>query len=227
MNSSAKLAPLTPAFRAMIRDRLCARAQKAGLDGLLLLAPGNVGYASGWKFSIHERPMGLWLPVGGEPTLFVPHLELENAMDVPGVTVRTYEEFPGVVPPVLWMIGETRSKRLGIDALDAQLLAPAQELARIDLADHVLDARAVAPHRPESTFVMDEVVVLVDAVAPVRIAHDHMLHRHAREVREIDRVRVGRHPVTLEHDARTGVLRWVRRGRIGIGMRRGRGRHGR
>ena len=143
MNSSAKLAPLTPAFRAMIRDRLRARAQKAGLDGLLLLAPGTVGDASGWKFSIHERPMGLWLSVGADPILFVPHLELENAMDVPGVTVRTYEEFPGVVPPVLWMIGETRSKRLGIDALDAQLLAPAQELARIDLTDHVLPERSV------------------------------------------------------------------------------------
>jgi Xaa-Pro aminopeptidase len=127
----------------MIRDRLRARAQKAGLDGLLLLAPGNVGYASGWKFSIHERPMGLWLPVGGDPTLFVPHLELENALDVPGVTVRTYEEFPGLLPPVLWMIGQTRAKRLGIDTLDAQLLAPANDLAQIDLTDHVLPERSV------------------------------------------------------------------------------------
>ena len=137
------LAPLTPAFRAMIRDRLRARAQAAGLDGLLLLAPGNVGYASGWKFSIHERPMGLWLPVGADPTLFVPHLELENALDVPGVNVRTYEEFPGLVPPVLWMIGQTRAKRLGIDTLDAQLLAPASDLAQIDLTDHVLPERSV------------------------------------------------------------------------------------
>jgi Xaa-Pro aminopeptidase len=127
----------------MIRDRLRARAQASGLDGLLLLAPGNVGYASGWKFSIHERPMGLWLPVGADPTLFVPHLELENALDVPGVTVRTYEEFPGLVPPVLWMVGQTRAKRLGIDTLDAQLLAPASDLAQIDLTDHVLPERSV------------------------------------------------------------------------------------
>ena len=137
------LAPLTPAFRAMIRDRLRARAAQAGLDGLLLLAPGNVGYASGWKFSIHERPMGLWLPVGADPVLFVPHLELENAMDVPGVAVRTYEEFPGEVPPVLWMIGQTGAKRLGLDSLDAALLAPARDLAQIDLTDHVLPERSV------------------------------------------------------------------------------------
>jgi len=142
------LSPLPPAFRAMIRDRLRARAQGAGLDGLLLLAPGNVGYASGWKFSIHERPMGLWLPVGAEPILFVPHLELENAQDVPGVTIQTYAEFPGLVPPVLWMIAQTGAKRLGIDALDARLLAPAMDLALIDLTDHCLPERSVK-HAPE------------------------------------------------------------------------------
>lgn len=137
------LAPLSPAFRAMIRDRLRARAQRAGLDGLLLLAPGNVGYASGWKFSIHERPMGLWLPVGQEPILYVPHLELENALDVPGVTVRTYEEFPGLTPPVLWMLAQTGAKRIGIDTLDASLLGAAQDLAQIDLTDHVLPERSI------------------------------------------------------------------------------------
>lgn len=137
------IAPLTPAFRVMVRDRLRARAEAAGLDGLLLLAPGNVGYAAGWKFSIHERPMGLWLPVGGEPVLFVPHLELENAQGVPGVQVATYEEFPGLVPPVLWMLRETGARRIGVDALEAGLLAPAREIAEIDLTDHVLPERAV------------------------------------------------------------------------------------
>lgn len=137
------LTPLSPAFRAMIRDRLRARAERAGLDGLLLLAPGNVGYASGWKFSIHERPMGLWLPVGQDPILYVPHLELENALDVPGVTVRTYEEFPGLTPPVLWMLAQTGAKRIGIDTLDASLLGAAQDLARIDLTDHVLPERSI------------------------------------------------------------------------------------
>ena len=74
------MTPLPPSFRAMLRDRLRARAQAAGLDGLLLLAPGNVAYASGWLFSVNERPMGLYIPVNGDATLFVPHLELENAL---------------------------------------------------------------------------------------------------------------------------------------------------
>ena len=40
------LAPLAPAFRAAVRDRLRTRAEAAGLDGLLVLAAGNVIYAT-------------------------------------------------------------------------------------------------------------------------------------------------------------------------------------
>jgi Xaa-Pro dipeptidase len=136
--------PLPPAFRAMLRDRLRTRAVAAGLDGLLLLTPGNVAYASGWLFSMNERPIGFWLPVEGEPTLFVPHLELENALAVPGVQVATYEEFPGRVPPALWMIEATGARRLGVDALEARHLRAAEALVDwLDLADHVLPERGV------------------------------------------------------------------------------------
>jgi Xaa-Pro aminopeptidase len=138
------LAPLTPAFRAMLRDRLRARAEAAGLEGLLLLAPGNVAYATGWLFSVNERPMGVWLPVEGEAVLMVPHLELENAEAVPGVRVATYPEFPGHVPPALWMLRETGARRVGVDALEARLLAEAQAgVARLDLTDHCLPERGV------------------------------------------------------------------------------------
>ncbi|NEX46615.1 M24 family metallopeptidase [Pseudotabrizicola algicola] len=135
--------PLPPAFRDTVRDRLRARAAASGLDGLLILAPGNLAYATGWMFSVNERPMGLWLPVAGDPVLMVPHLELENALSVAGVTVATYPEFPGDVPPVLWMLGQTRARRIGVDALEARLLTAAQQIAQIDLTDHVLPERAV------------------------------------------------------------------------------------
>jgi len=138
------LTPLTPAFLSMLRDRLRQRAVTAGLDGLLLLAPGNVAYASGWLFSSNERPMGLWLPVNRDAVLYVPHLELENALTVPGVQVVTYAEFPGVTPPALWMIAQTGARRIGIDALEARHLAAAQSLVtQIDLTDHCLPERAV------------------------------------------------------------------------------------
>lgn len=140
----AALGPLPPAFRQRVRDRLRARATAAGLDGLLVLAPGNLTYTTGWHFSVNERPMGLWLPIDGEPRLFVPHLELENALDVPGVVVTTYDEFPGETPPVLWMLGETRASRLAVDALEARLLDDARHrVTRLDLVDHVRPERAV------------------------------------------------------------------------------------
>lgn len=149
------MTPLPPAFHAMLRDRLRARAVAAGLDGLLLLAPGNVAYASGWLFSVNERPMGLWVPVDGEATLFVPHLELENALGVAGVQVSTYEEFPGLVPPALWMIAQTGARRLAVDALDARYLAAAQGMvAAIDLTDHCLPERSIK-HAPELALIRE------------------------------------------------------------------------
>ena len=65
-------------------------------------------------------------------------------MDVPGIAVRTYEEFPGERPPVLWMIGEAGAQRMAVDTLGAELLAPAQAmLERLDLVDHAKPERAV------------------------------------------------------------------------------------
>lgn len=161
MTSSVQ--PLPPAFHAALRDRLRARAAAAGLDGLLLLAPGNVAYASGWLFSANERPMGLWLPVEGEAVLMVPHLELENALAVPGVRVATYEEFPGPVPPAHWMIAETRARRIAVDALDARHLRAAEGMVeRLDLADLVGPERAVK--RPEEAALVREAARFADLV---------------------------------------------------------------
>jgi Xaa-Pro aminopeptidase len=136
--------PLSPAFHEDVRSRLRARAEAAELDGLLVLAAGNVTYATGWHFSVNERPVGLWLPVEGEALLLVPLLEREYAEAVPGIRVRTYEEFPGERPPVLWMIEETGARRVAVDTLDATLLADARaRLDRLDLVDHARPERAV------------------------------------------------------------------------------------
>lgn len=138
------LTPLPPAFFDDVRRRLRARAGENDLDGLLLLGPGNVRYATGWHVSVNERPLGLWLPVVGNPVLLVPGLERENAESVPGVDVRCYEEFPGETPPVLWMLAEVRARRLAVDRLDAALLDPARAAVdRLELVDHVAPERAV------------------------------------------------------------------------------------
>jgi Xaa-Pro aminopeptidase len=157
------LAPLGPSFRDAVRQRLRARAAAAGLDGLLILAPGNLTYATGWHFSVNERPMGLWLPVEGEPRLLVPHLELENAQAVAGVEVATYDEFPGAVPPELWMVEPLGQQRLAVDLLDARLLDGVRaRVAHLALIDLVLLERVVK--HPEELALAREAARFADLV---------------------------------------------------------------
>lgn len=142
------LRPLPPAFHAAARQRLRARAQAAGLDGLLLLHARNLAYATGLFLSANERPMGVWLPVEGAPVLLLPGLERENAEGTGIADARFYDEFPGEVPAVLWMLEQIGRKSIGIDRLEAWLLDAVRErLVRLDLTDHAMMERTIK--RPE------------------------------------------------------------------------------
>lgn len=97
---------------AQVQERL----DQEKLDGLLLLDTYNVMYASGFMHVPSERPLGLYIPAQGEPALFVPLLEKENAEDTWIGDIRTYFEYPGEEHPVWWMVRETGAKRLGSDS---------------------------------------------------------------------------------------------------------------
>lgn len=120
--------PLGADFRQAVREKLRQSASTRGMDGVLLLSPANVFYACGFNFSVNERPIGLYVPVAGEAKLFVPLLELENAQPVEGVELGIYEEFPGLVHPIVWMVCQSKASRLAIDNLDARQLAPLKTL---------------------------------------------------------------------------------------------------
>ncbi len=116
-------APLTESF---YRERVAATraaVRDAGLDGLLCLDMHDVIYLSGFFHSPSERPVGLFVPADGEPTLFVPLLEREHAQESWVPQVETYEEFPGETHPVPWMVGRCGAARLGVDALDWRIAA--------------------------------------------------------------------------------------------------------
>lgn len=145
MTISAEASALTPLgqpFRRAARGAIIARAEALGLDGVLLLWPANVGYACGFHFSVNERPIGLYLPVKGTPTLFIPLLELENAADVEGVRLAVYNEYPGPVHPVVWMAVQSGASRIAIDTVEARILADLKSV----LGDVVLEDLA-APSR--------------------------------------------------------------------------------
>lgn len=92
-------------------------------DGLLLLSMPNVIYASGFLHTPSERPIGLYVPPHGEPTLFVPLLEQENAAATWITDVRTYFEYPGEESPIAWMVRESGAASVGVDALSAGMYA--------------------------------------------------------------------------------------------------------
>lgn len=136
--------PLDVSFFTRARNRLRARAQAADLDGLLLLRAPNLAYATGLFLSANERPMGVWLPVEGEPILMLPGLERENAEGTGLIDLRFYEEFPGDTHAILWMLNQIGRKSIAIDALDATLLDAARaKLNRLDLTDHAMLARII------------------------------------------------------------------------------------
>jgi Xaa-Pro aminopeptidase len=74
--------------------RLRRRAREAGLDGLLLFAPVNLQYLTGFRSNAYSRPLALLLPVEGDPVLIVPRLEELQARGLTHVAdVRSYVEW--------------------------------------------------------------------------------------------------------------------------------------
>ncbi|MBN8619713.1 MAG: aminopeptidase P family N-terminal domain-containing protein, partial [Anaerolineae bacterium] len=108
---------LSEAFYRRKIGQIQARLEAEGLDGLLLLDVPNVIYACGFFHTPSERPLGLFIPGSGEPALFVPLLEQENAGDTWVRDIRTYFEYPGEMHPVQWMVAEAGVERLGVDTL--------------------------------------------------------------------------------------------------------------
>ena len=119
--------PLTPEVYGRFVRTLQRRLAAEGLDGLLALDMHNVIYLTGFHHSPSERPIGVFVPASGDPTLFIPLLEKENAERVHLDNIHTYEEFPGVRHPVLWMLDEIGVSRVGIDAVSADLYREALE----------------------------------------------------------------------------------------------------
>jgi Xaa-Pro aminopeptidase len=113
--------PLGKAFYRRKGAEIQARLEPEGLDGLLLLDMHNVVYASGFVHIPSERPLGLYLPASGDPALFIPLLEQENAADTWIGDIRAYFEYPGEEHPVVWMARECGAARLGVDTLPVSL----------------------------------------------------------------------------------------------------------
>ncbi len=141
---AAAIAPLDPDFYRRVLDRIRQQAQNAAVDGLLILDSYNLTYATGFFHRANERPMGVYVPVAGDPVMLVPHLEKENAEANWIHDVRTYPEYPGHTHPVMWMLQQTRSRRIAVDTLEARLFREASAAVEtLSLSDIVTRLRFV------------------------------------------------------------------------------------
>src|SRR6185436_10992652 len=117
MTDQPALTALPTEFHQRKAAEIQAKLPSLGLDGLLLLDAFNVRYASGFVHIPSERPLGLYLPAGGDPALFVPLLEQEHAAETWIKDIRVYFEYPGEQDAVVWMARESGAGQLGIDAI--------------------------------------------------------------------------------------------------------------
>jgi Xaa-Pro dipeptidase len=112
------------ARREQIRHHLAAQT----LDGILILGAANLTWASGFFYIPNERPQGLYIPVDGEPILFVPFLEKENAEENWPGRIETYWEFPGRVPAEVWMAQQIGVDRLAVDGASHSIFLKMQDV---------------------------------------------------------------------------------------------------
>ncbi|MEO0560680.1 MAG: Xaa-Pro peptidase family protein [Chloroflexota bacterium] len=108
--------PLGEAFYRGRVEAIRAAVMAAQADGILLLNAPDIVYASGFVHSPSERPIGLYIPVEGEPVLFVPLLEQENATATWIKDIRIYFEFPGEVDAINWMLDGCTGKNLLLES---------------------------------------------------------------------------------------------------------------
>lgn len=190
------LEPLNESFYRRKLGQVQAKLAEADLDGILLLNQYNVIYAAGFFHTPSERPIGFYIPVTGEPTLYIPLLEQENASGGWVNDIRTYFEFPGDAHPVLWMAEDTGAKRLGIDSLEHSLFKELE--GRFDgvISDIVTTLRYVK--EPEELELIRKAAGYADYY--LQYLYDHAAEFMQAEMSELDILNTCL-KATLEHQA--------------------------
>lgn len=139
------------------------------LAGLLVLNASNVIYLSGFYHIPSERPIGVFVPRAGDPILFIPLLEQENAAESWIGDVRAYFEFPGETHPVAWMLREAAaSGRIGVDQLT---LAVHQALTGVEVVSNAIVEQLRWIKTPEEIVLIETAAHYADLALEYLIAH--------------------------------------------------------
>src|SRR5581483_6878279 len=145
-NPKARRWPHDPRRRPMNdrSARVQAALEEAQLDALLVAAPSNIAYLSGFHANPHERLIALVVPRAGAPQLVCPSLEEEAARSaVPSeVVLHVWRDEDGPAQALARALSDGGG-RIGIEksylsVANAELAAAAAPAARFDGCDALL-----------------------------------------------------------------------------------------
>jgi Xaa-Pro dipeptidase len=101
------------------------------ISGLMVFNHYNVYYTTGLFHFPTERPLSIFIPQSGEPILFIPVMEIEEAHHTPFKDIRHYFEFPGIQNPIDWMVEEVKKsfqvKQVIVDSISYNLVKQLEE----------------------------------------------------------------------------------------------------
>ncbi len=97
-----------------------AELVKRRLDALVLLNSHNVIYTTGFFHISTERPLGALVPKSGDPTLFIPELEVDQVKLWWVKDYESYFDYPGPVNRIRWIFERVAKRglaraRIGIE----------------------------------------------------------------------------------------------------------------
>ncbi len=80
-----------------------AELEKRKLDALVLLDAHNIIYTTGYFHISTERPLAALIPKSGDPTLFIPELEVDQVRLWWLKDFESYFDYPGPVNRIRWI----------------------------------------------------------------------------------------------------------------------------
>ncbi len=121
---------VSPSELARRASTLRSRLQAMGAQATVITEPVNVFYLTNLSFITTERPMALFLPIDGEPFMFIPMVEMGHAehrarlFDSPVKDFRYYFDYPGERHVMELLADQIASSGVKVVALDSPAGAP-------------------------------------------------------------------------------------------------------
>lgn len=175
--------------------RVQAALEEAQLDALLVAAPANVAYLSGFHANPHERLIALVVPRAGAPQLVCPSLEEEAARSaVPSeVTLRVWRDEDGPAQALAAALADAGG-RIGIEksylsVANAELAAASAPAARFDGCDALLARLRVVKSEDEiaalrrAAAIVDRVVERIGSLAIPGVTEAELAAEAAQQLR--------------------------------------------